>query len=101
VPLYRASPTGGIRSACRHGWLKFIRFIAVQRFRSYPALSGAARRFILNPVLVIISVVFWYWMWGVAGALLAVPMLAALKIICDRILPLAAFGHFLGAGARN
>lgn len=60
-----------------------------------------ARRFILNPVLVIISVVFWYWMWGVAGALLAVPMLAALKIICDRILPLAAFGHFLGAGARN
>ena len=60
-----------------------------------------ARRFILNPVLVIISVVFWYWMWGVAGALLAVPMLAALKIICDRILPLAAFGHFLGAGARS
>jgi predicted PurR-regulated permease PerM len=60
-----------------------------------------ARRFILNPVLVIISVVFWYWMWGVAGALLAVPMLAAIKIICDRILPLAAFGHFLGAGARN
>jgi predicted PurR-regulated permease PerM len=60
-----------------------------------------ARRFTLNPVMVIISIVFWYWMWGVAGALLAVPMLAALKIICDRIRPLAAFGHFLGAGARN
>jgi predicted PurR-regulated permease PerM len=60
-----------------------------------------ARRFILNPVLVIISIVFWYWMWGVAGALLAVPLLATLKIICDRIRPLAAFGHFLGAEART
>ncbi len=60
-----------------------------------------ARRFILNPVLVIISIVFWYWMWGVGGALLAVPLLAALKIICDRIRPLAAFGHFLGTEARN
>jgi predicted PurR-regulated permease PerM len=59
-----------------------------------------ARRFTLNPVLVIISIVFWYWMWGVAGALLAVPLLATLKIICDRIRPLAAFGHFLGAEAR-
>ena len=43
-----------------------------------------ARRFTLNPVLVIISIVFWYWMWGVAGALLAVPLLATIKIICDR-----------------
>jgi predicted PurR-regulated permease PerM len=50
---------------------------------------------------VIIAIVFWYWMWGVAGALLAVPLLATLKIICDRIRPLAAFGHFLGAEARN
>jgi len=56
-----------------------------------------ARRFTLNPVLVIISIVFWYWMWGVAGALLAVPLLAMLKIICDRIQPLAALGHFIGA----
>ena len=60
-----------------------------------------ARRFTLNPVLVIISIVFWYWMWGVAGALLAVPLLATLKIICDRIRSLAALGHFLGAEARN
>lgn len=60
-----------------------------------------ARRFTLNPVLVIISIVFWYWMWGVAGALLAVPLLATLKIVCDRIRPLAAFGHFLGAEARS
>jgi predicted PurR-regulated permease PerM len=54
-----------------------------------------ARRFTLNPVLVIISVVFWFWMWGVPGAILSVPMLAITKIICDRVRPLAAFGHFL------
>ena len=54
-----------------------------------------ARRFILNPVLVIISLVFWFWMWGAPGAILSVPMLVITKIICDRIRPLAAFGHFL------
>ncbi len=60
-----------------------------------------ARRFILNPVLVILSIGFWYWMWGVPGAFLAVPILATVKIICDRLRPLAAFGHFLGAAARS
>ncbi|MDB6063625.1 MAG: family transporter [Verrucomicrobiaceae bacterium] len=54
-----------------------------------------ARRFTLNPVLVIIALLFWDWMWGVPGAILAVPMLAIMKIISDRIRPLAAFGHFL------
>ena len=54
-----------------------------------------AKRFTLNPVLVIISLVFWVWMWGAPGAILSVPMLAITKIICDRVRPLAAFGHFL------
>jgi predicted PurR-regulated permease PerM len=54
-----------------------------------------ARRFTLNPVLVILALIFWYWMWGVPGAILAVPMLAITKIICDRIQMLAALGHFL------
>jgi predicted PurR-regulated permease PerM len=54
-----------------------------------------ARRFTLNPVLVIASLVFWFWMWGIPGAILSVPMLAVSKIICDRVRPLAAFGHFL------
>ncbi|MBS7698366.1 MULTISPECIES: AI-2E family transporter [unclassified Chelatococcus] len=54
-----------------------------------------ARRFTLNPVLVIISLIFWFWMWGVPGAILAVPMLAIFKIVCDGVQPLAAIGHFL------
>jgi predicted PurR-regulated permease PerM len=54
-----------------------------------------ARRFTLNPVLIILSLVFWFWMWGMLGAILAVPMLAILKIVCDRLRPLKALGHFL------
>jgi predicted PurR-regulated permease PerM len=56
-----------------------------------------ARRFTINPVAVILALVFWYWMWGVPGAILAVPMLAITKIVCDDIRPLRAIGHFLEA----
>jgi predicted PurR-regulated permease PerM len=54
-----------------------------------------ARRFTLNPVLVILSLIFWFWMWGIPGAILSVPMLAIAKIVCDRVRSFAAIGHFL------
>jgi predicted PurR-regulated permease PerM len=54
-----------------------------------------ARRFTINPVAVILALIFWYWMWGIAGAVLAVPMLAITKIICDDLRPLRAIGHLL------
>jgi predicted PurR-regulated permease PerM len=54
-----------------------------------------ANRFTINPVAVILSLIFWYWMWGVPGAILAVPMLAIIKIIADRLRPFRAFGHLL------
>jgi predicted PurR-regulated permease PerM len=46
-----------------------------------------ARRFTLNPVLVVVSFVFWFWLWGVPGAILSAPILATTK--------LAALGHVL------
>jgi predicted PurR-regulated permease PerM len=55
-----------------------------------------AKRLTLNPVLVVVSLIFWYWLWGVAGAFLAVPLLAITKIIFSRFRPLAPLGHFLG-----
>ncbi len=55
-----------------------------------------ARRFTLNPVLVIGSLIFWDWMWGISGALVAVPLLGIAKIVCDRVRPLMAIGHFIG-----
>jgi predicted PurR-regulated permease PerM len=54
------------------------------------------RRLILNPVVIFISIMFWTWMWGVPGALLAVPMLMMLKALCDHIQPLKSLGEFLG-----
>jgi len=56
-----------------------------------------ARRFTLNPLLVIAALMFWDWLWGVAGALLAVPLLAVFKILCDNIEALTPIGHILGA----
>jgi predicted PurR-regulated permease PerM len=54
-----------------------------------------ARRFTINPVLVVLALVFWYWMWGIPGAILATPMLAITKIVCDRIQTLSAIGHLI------
>lgn len=56
-----------------------------------------ARRLTLNPVLVIASLLFWNWMWGVTGALLSVPLLAVFKIVCDHVPGLHGLGHMLGA----
>ncbi len=54
-----------------------------------------AKRFTLNPIAVMIGLVFWYWLWGVQGAILAVPLLAVMKIVSDRVRPLRAVGHLL------
>ena len=56
-----------------------------------------AKRFTLNPVLVIVSLFFWHALWGVPGALLAVPLLAMFKIASDRIEVLQPAGHIIGA----
>lgn len=53
-------------------------------------------RFALNPVVILIWLIFWGWLWGIFGALLAFPMLTVFKILCDHIEPLAPFGEFLG-----
>lgn len=56
-----------------------------------------AKRFTLNPVLVIVSLFFWHAIWGIPGALLAVPLLAMFKILCDHVDPLKPVGHVIGA----
>ncbi len=48
-----------------------------------PVLLG--RRFTLNPVVIFVSLIFWTWLWGVPGALLSVPLLVSIKVICDRV----------------
>jgi predicted PurR-regulated permease PerM len=53
------------------------------------------RRLSLNPVAIFISIIFWGWMWGMAGALLAVPLLASFKIVADRVSTLHPAAEFL------
>jgi predicted PurR-regulated permease PerM len=50
----------------------------------------------LNPVAIFLSFLFWGWLWGVPGMLLAVPILATIKIFCDRVDRLTQLGEFLG-----
>jgi predicted PurR-regulated permease PerM len=59
-----------------------------------PMLLG--HRLTLNPVAIFIGLAFFFWIWGVPGAFLAVPLLASFKIFCDHIESLAAIGEFLG-----
>jgi predicted PurR-regulated permease PerM len=53
-------------------------------------------RLTLNPVAILVGLVFWWWIWGVGGAFIAVPLLATFKIFCDHIESLAPIGEFLG-----
>jgi predicted PurR-regulated permease PerM len=56
-----------------------------------------ASRFTLNPVLVIASLFFWHFLWGIPGAFLAVPLLAIFKIVADRVTPMKPLGHLIGS----
>ncbi|MGQ0647493.1 MAG: AI-2E family transporter [Gemmatimonadaceae bacterium] len=59
-----------------------------------PVLMG--RQFPLNTVALFIGVMLWGFVWGVPGAILAVPIMVTLKILCDHIPSLRTFGEFLG-----
>jgi len=61
-----------------------------------PKLVG--RRVKLNPVTVTVAMMFWGWMWGGIGLVLAVPITAAVKAICDNIESLRPYGAWLGEG---
>lgn len=60
-----------------------------------PVLLG--RRFTLNPVVIFISLIFWTWLWGVPGALLSVPILVSIKVVCDRVPTLSSVSELLSS----
>ena len=60
----------------------------------YPKILG--RRLQLNPLAVTISLLFWGWLWGAIGLVLAVPIMGAAKIVFDHIEPLRPYGTWLG-----
>jgi predicted PurR-regulated permease PerM len=61
-----------------------------------PKLVGGRVR--LNALSVTVSMMFWGWLWGAMGLILAVPITAALKAVCDNVPTLKPMGYWLGDG---
>lgn len=59
-----------------------------------PALMSKIAQ--MNQVAVFAGLLFWSWMWGIWGMLLAVPIMMTVKAVCDRIEELQPVGKFLG-----
>ena len=59
-----------------------------------PALMGRASQ--MNPVAIFVGLLFWSWVWGVWGTILAVPLMMTVKAICDRVEDLQPVGELLG-----
>ena len=72
-------------------------FLGLHLLESYlltPMILG--RRLTLNPVVIFLGLTFWGWMWGITGAILAVPIMMVFKILCEHSEPLSPVGEFLG-----
>jgi predicted PurR-regulated permease PerM len=66
----------------------------LEGFLLTPLLVGRASA--MNQVAVFAGLLFWSWVWGVWGILLAVPMMMVIKVICDHVESLQPVGHLLG-----
>jgi predicted PurR-regulated permease PerM len=63
--------------------LAFAVLDTVKGYVVAPLLTG--RRLTLNTPVLFIGLLFWWWVWGIPGALLAVPIMSVVKIVCERI----------------
>lgn len=77
-------------------------FVFPAVYLSFGVLEGSfitpwimGRSLTLNPVIILLSLTFWGWMWGIVGVILAVPILAAFKIFCAHIKPMEPLAEFL------
>jgi predicted PurR-regulated permease PerM len=67
---------------------------SLEGFLLTPMLIGRAAQ--MNPVAIFVGLMFWSWIWGLWGTVLAVPMLMMVKAICDHVEDLQPFGELLG-----
>jgi predicted PurR-regulated permease PerM len=89
---------GGIGSLNRSGVLIVLLTVVGLHLLTmnvlYPKVVG--KRLRLNPLAVTLALLFWAWIWGAMGLILAVPIVGAAKIVCDYIDPLRGLGSWLG-----
>jgi predicted PurR-regulated permease PerM len=77
-------------------------FVFPAVYLSFGVLEGSfvtpwimGRSLTLNPVIILLSLTFWGWIWGIVGIILAVPILAAFKILCAHVKPMEPLAEFL------
>jgi len=72
-------------------------YVVVQLVQTYvlePLIVGEQVN--INPLFTIMAIVFGEFIWGVAGMILAIPILGIVKIICDRVPALQPYGFIIG-----
>lgn len=74
--------------------LAYLALTALEGSFITPTILG--QRLTLSPLVIFVGIIFWGWMWGVVGALLAVPILASFKIVCDHVERLKPVGELMG-----
>jgi predicted PurR-regulated permease PerM len=75
--------------------LIFVVIAAIEGQIVTPMIVG--QRHALNGVVILVSIAFWGWIWGIIGALIAVPLLVTAKVFADHVDGLRPFGEFLSA----
>lgn len=71
----------------------YLMFVSIEGNFITPLVMG--KSLTLNPLIIVLSLTFWGWMWGIVGVILAVPILAAFKIFCAHIEPVKPLAEFV------
>lgn len=82
-----------------HAIIPPLIYFAIMVLDNFAGPMVLGKRLVLNPILVFVSLMFWGWLWGIVGVLVAVPILIALKIICDHLPALQRYGRIISADA--
>lgn len=71
-----------------------VAITSLEGFLLTPVLQGRAAK--MNSVAVFVGILFWSWMWGPIGLLLAVPLTTVVKVVCDHVEQFQSVGRLLG-----
>jgi predicted PurR-regulated permease PerM len=84
------------RDVSSAGWVAAVAMLitSLEGWLLTPALQGRVAK--MNEVAIFIGLLFWSWVWGFWGAILAVPMMVVAKAICDHVEDLQPIGELLG-----
>lgn len=93
-PVLAGLGSGSPSSVLLLAFLIVLAFHLVAMNVLYPKLVGA--RVHLNPLVVTFSLMFWGFLWDAAGLVLAIPITAGIKAVCDNVASLRPYGRFLG-----